>query len=84
MILRSELPLDANSVVECVECVSGILTIHAADLGVEHPLLSGPWRLCWLGLFSYGQALKLPRTWGSTVKRGESSELGCLLRMLLP
>ena len=81
MILRSELPLDTNSVVECVECISGILTILAADL-VEHPLLSGPWRLCWLGLFSYEQALKLPRTWGSTVERAESSELGCLLRML--
>lgn len=84
MILRSELLLDPNTVVECVECISGILTIHTADLGVEHPLVSSPWRLCWLSLFSYEQALKLPRTWGSTVERAESSELGCLLRVLLP
>ena len=49
---------------------------------MEHPLVSGPWGLCWLGLFSYEQALKLPRTWGSTVERAESSELGGLLRVL--
>ena len=49
---------------------------------MEYPLVSGPWGLCWLGLFGYEQALKLPRTWGSTVERAESSELGGLLRVL--
>ena len=30
MILKSELPLDTNSVVECVEYISEMLAVHVA------------------------------------------------------
>lgn len=85
MILKSELPLDTNSVVECVSTFLGCWpSTCPPDLGAEHPPVLDPWRLCWPGLLSYERAVKLPRTWGSTAERAESSELGCLVIVLLP